>query len=34
MQLVGRPFQEGLLLRIGAAYEAGADRRSERPPLN
>ena len=34
MQLVGRPFQEGLLFRIGAAYEAGAGRRSERPPLN
>jgi len=29
-----RPFQEGLLFRIGAAYEAGAGRRSERPPLN
>ena len=33
MQLVGRPFHEHLLFRVGAAYEAGAGRRSERPPL-
>jgi Asp-tRNA(Asn)/Glu-tRNA(Gln) amidotransferase A subunit family amidase len=33
MQLVGRPFREHLLLRVGAAYEAAADRRGERPPL-
>ncbi len=33
MQLVGRPFCERLLFRIGAAYEAGAARRAARPPL-
>jgi aspartyl-tRNA(Asn)/glutamyl-tRNA(Gln) amidotransferase subunit A len=32
MQLVGRPFQERLLFRVGAAYEAVAGQR-ERPPL-
>jgi aspartyl-tRNA(Asn)/glutamyl-tRNA(Gln) amidotransferase subunit A len=31
LQLVGRPFEEGLLLRIGAAYEA-ANRWHERVP--
>jgi aspartyl-tRNA(Asn)/glutamyl-tRNA(Gln) amidotransferase subunit A len=33
MQLVGRPFREHLLFRVGATYEAAADRRGERPPL-
>ena len=33
MQLVGRPFREDLLFRIGAAYEAGGGERSRRPPL-
>jgi aspartyl-tRNA(Asn)/glutamyl-tRNA(Gln) amidotransferase subunit A len=33
MQLVGRPFREHLLFRVGAAYEAAAARRGERPPL-
>ncbi len=33
MQLIARPFREALLFRIGAAYEAVAGRRGERPPL-
>lgn len=33
MQLVARPFREDLLFRVGAAYEAAADRPRERPPL-
>ncbi len=32
MQLIGRPFAEELLFRVGAAYEAGAGE-SARPPL-
>jgi len=31
MQLVARPFREGLLFRVGAAYEARAGHRAERP---
>jgi Asp-tRNA(Asn)/Glu-tRNA(Gln) amidotransferase A subunit family amidase len=32
MQLVARPFQESLLFRVGAAYEAVAER-ADWPPL-
>lgn len=33
MQLVGRPFREHLLFRIGAAYEAGSGGPAKRPQL-
>jgi aspartyl-tRNA(Asn)/glutamyl-tRNA(Gln) amidotransferase subunit A len=33
MQLVGPPFREHLLFRVGAAYEAGSGRSPERPRL-
>lgn len=33
MQLVGPPFREHLLFRVGAAYEAGSDRPATRPQL-
>jgi len=33
MQLVGRPFAEALLFRVGAAYEAKSDRGALRPPI-
>ncbi len=34
LQLVGRHFNEGMLLRIGAAYEAVSPLRDRRPPLS
>jgi aspartyl-tRNA(Asn)/glutamyl-tRNA(Gln) amidotransferase subunit A len=33
MQLVGRPFREDLLFRVGAAYEAATGGAAARPPL-
>lgn len=33
MQLIGRPFAEDLLFRVGAAYEAGVGGGPARPPL-
>jgi amidase len=33
LQLVGRPYQEGLLLRAGAAYESATDWHRRRPPV-
>jgi aspartyl-tRNA(Asn)/glutamyl-tRNA(Gln) amidotransferase subunit A len=33
MQLVGRPFREDVLFRVGAAYEAAASGAAMRPPL-
>lgn len=33
MQLVGRPFEEATLLRVGAAYEAATDWHTRVPPL-
>jgi aspartyl-tRNA(Asn)/glutamyl-tRNA(Gln) amidotransferase subunit A len=33
MQLVGRPFREDLLFRVGAAYQAGIGGVAARPPL-
>ena len=33
MQLVGRPFAEALLFRVGAAYEAGAGRTAALAPI-
>jgi aspartyl-tRNA(Asn)/glutamyl-tRNA(Gln) amidotransferase subunit A len=33
MQVVGRPFDEPTVLRIGAAYEAAAGWPARRPPL-
>jgi aspartyl-tRNA(Asn)/glutamyl-tRNA(Gln) amidotransferase subunit A len=34
MQLVGRPFDEPLLLRVGAFYEHSTDWHTRRPPLD
>jgi Asp-tRNA(Asn)/Glu-tRNA(Gln) amidotransferase A subunit family amidase len=33
LQLVGRPFEEGLLLRVGAAYEAATRWHERVPPI-
>jgi len=33
MQLVGRPWEEGTVLRVGHAYEQSTDWRQRRPPL-
>ena len=33
LQIVGRPFEDPLVLRVGAAYEAAAGWRGRRPPI-
>jgi len=33
LQIMGRPFDEGTLLRVGAAYEAATPWHEQRPPL-
>lgn len=33
LQIMGPPFSEALVLRVGAAYEAACDWRSRKPPL-
>ena len=33
LQIVGRPFEDPLVLRVGVAYEAAAGWRSRRPPI-
>jgi aspartyl-tRNA(Asn)/glutamyl-tRNA(Gln) amidotransferase subunit A len=34
LQLIGKPFDEATLFRVGAAYEAATDWRSRKPPLD
>jgi aspartyl-tRNA(Asn)/glutamyl-tRNA(Gln) amidotransferase subunit A len=34
LQLIGRPFDEATLFRVGAAYEAETDWRNRKPALD